>query len=100
MKSFTEIYPTLKRVGNYRIVPVECNDGFQMSIQASEFHYCTPRDNTGPYCKFEIGYPSEPEDLILKYAEDPAEPTGTVYGWVPVEVIDEVIAKHGGIKEV
>lgn len=99
MKSFTEIYPTLKRVGEYRVVPITCKDGFGMSVQASEFHYCTPRENTGPYVNFEVGYPSEPEELIIKYAEDPKDPTGTVYGWVPVEVIDQVIAKHGGIKE-
>jgi aspartate/methionine/tyrosine aminotransferase len=32
----------------------------------------------------------------MKYAESPSNPTGTVYGWVPVEVISEVIAKRGG----
>ena len=24
-------------------------------------------------------------------------PTGTVYGWVPVEVVDQVVEKHGGL---
>ena len=32
----------------------------------------------------------------MEYAENPDHPTGTVYGWVPVEVISEVIAKRGG----
>ena len=33
----------------------------------------------------------------MEYAEDADNPTGTVYGWVPVEVVDAVIAAHGGI---
>jgi hypothetical protein len=37
----------------------------------------------------------EPE--LMEYAEDPVDPTGTVYGWVPVELVNKLIDKHGGI---
>ena len=77
---------------------IECADGFTMSVQASEFHYCTPRDNDGPYAEFEVGFPSQPEDQLMPYAEDPERPTDTVYGYVPLEVIEALIEKHGGVK--
>ncbi len=80
------------------IGPLVCADGFTMSVQASAGHYCTPRDNTGPYTHFEIGFPSQEEPELMQYAESPDEPTETVYGWVPVEVVTAVIVKHGGLK--
>ena len=76
---------------------IECKDGFSMSIQAGEGHYCDPRDNIGPYNSVECGFPSEYEELIIAYAEARHEPTKTVYGWVPVGVVTNVIAKHGGM---
>jgi hypothetical protein len=55
------------------------------------------------YSAVEIGYPSEPEDLIKEYAEfapfddDTADYTDTVYPYVPVKIVDKVLKKHGGI---
>jgi hypothetical protein len=78
---------------------ITCNDGFSMSVQASDFHYCNPRKNLpdGNYSTVEIGFPSEEEPLIVEYAEDESDLTGTVYGHVPVEVVEQVIEKHRGI---
>lgn len=73
------------------------NDGFKMSVQASSGHYCSPRQNQKVYSSVEIGFPSEEEMLIFEYAENKNGLTQTVYGWVPCEVVDEVIEKHGGI---
>ena len=77
---------------------VECKDGFVISVQANKYAYCTPKIN-GPctYEKVELGFPNRKDELILKYAEDEFNPTATVYGWVPVEVVNELIEKHGGI---
>ena len=77
---------------------IVCADGFTMSVQASSIHYCEPRDNDGPYTQFEVGYPSEYEDKLMPYAEDAERPADTVYGYVPYEVVMEVIQKHGGVK--
>lgn len=76
-----------------------CADGFTMSVQASEMHYCTPRETLldGQYDDVEIGFPSAKEELLMKYAEDIFEPTETVYAYVPVDVLEKVIEKHGGI---
>ena len=77
--------------------PVTCPDGLTVSIQASEVHYCTPRDNTGPYTSVELGFPNQiPPKEILEYADDKDSPTDTVYGYVPVDLVKEWIESHGG----
>jgi hypothetical protein len=76
---------------------IECKDGFSMSVQAGTGHYCDPRDDVGPYNSVECGFPSKYEEMIIAYAEASHEPTKTVYGWVPVNVVTTVIAKHGGM---
>ena len=77
-----------------------CADGFNMSVQANEGAYCTPRiDFAANYTEVEVGFPSQKEDLLMKWAESPDSPTETVYGWVPRTVITLVVAKHGGIVE-
>lgn len=79
---------------------VKCNDGFEVSIQASYTHYCYPRKTfAGPYDEVELGYPSEADSLIDIYAEDIEEPTHTVYGYVPIDIVEKLIEKHGGIVE-
>ncbi len=79
---------------------VVCEDGFTVSVQASSFHYCSPRENLldQDYDKVELGFPSAEDSLIIDYAEDPDDPTQSVYGWVPIEIVEELVEKHGGIK--
>lgn len=89
-------YISTRRVNNHITPAIVCKDGFIISVQASEYHYCSPRDNDGPYSKFEIGYPNRKEPLLMPYAEDKSKPTDTVYGYVPESVVKEVIEKHGG----
>jgi hypothetical protein len=87
-----------KNPGWQRQAPrIHCADGFSLSVQASDFHYCVPRDNAGPWAMVEIGYPSADPELIAEYAEDPGALTDTVYSCVPVALVDELIALHGGI---
>ncbi len=40
------------------------------------------------------------DDLILEYAEMPSDPTHTIYGQVPVDVVDALIEKHGGMVDI
>ena len=77
---------------------MECNDGFSMSVQGNEFTYCYPKQSGFSFTEMEIGYPSEYEELIRGYAESD-DFTNTVYPYVPVSLIIEVIEKHGGIKK-
>lgn len=77
---------------------VVCKDGYRVSIQANSYTYCRPRiDHADSYSKVELGYPNQEDDLISDYAENPVNQTGTVYGYVPVEIVDQLLEKHGGI---
>ena len=76
---------------------IVCADGFTMSVQASEFNYCSPRDNLGPYTEVEVGHPNQKDEDLMPYAESKDQPTKTVYGWVPSRIIMKIIAKRGGM---
>ena len=77
---------------------MECADGFTISVQASDFHYCSPRINgADQYENVELGFPNMKEPLIADYAEDQDDLIHTVYGFVPIEVVNKLIEKHGGI---
>lgn len=97
-------YPDVgwRRRGNIeKIFPrMFCTDGFSMSVQARTHAYCKPRDDfADEYSQFEIGYPSEREELLMDYANDEKQPTRTFYVYVPLSVVEAVIAKHGGLTE-
>ena len=82
---------------------VVCADGFTMSVQASENHYCSPRADGAEviYGRVEIVFPSEHEPEFDEYVEQLEDATinwtGSVYGWVPADIVALVIAKHGGM---
>ena len=87
-----------KAAGATRNKRVICADGFEMSVQAHAGAYCSPRkDDAEKYTSVEIGFPSEKEPLLMKWCEEVHSPTETVYGYVPVQVVTNVLAKHGGI---
>ena len=99
-----EEYSSLKEVlTTSRLPHIICEDGFSMSVQVGYSLYCTPKKVAKRYSAVEIGYPSEPEELIKEYAEfapfdeDTTDYTDTVYPYVPVSVVDKVLKKHGGI---
>jgi len=77
--------------------PIICNDGFKISVQGSNGHYCEPRIDTDIYISVECGFPSKTERLITKYAESKGNYTNTVYGWVPFDLVERIIKKHKGI---
>ena len=94
------ILKTFKEEYGYCFRPrIVCNDGFNMSVQGSSGHYCNPRKTQNWYNSLEIGFPSNQEVLINSYAEIKDNWTGTVYGYVPCNIIQDVIDKHGGINQ-
>ena len=87
-----------------RLPHIICADGFSMSVQVGYSLYSTPKKIAKRYSAVEIGFPSEPEELIKEWAEftpfdEDAAPdyTDTVYPYVPVGVVHKVLKKHGGI---
>jgi len=77
---------------------IECNDGFSLSVQASSFHYCTPRSWGVRYAQVEVGFPSAPVPEFSEYKDGNEEDSESVFGYVPVEIVEDVIRQHGGIK--
>lgn len=79
-----------------------CNDGFTMSVQASAYHYCEPReDDPGlGYTAVEVGFPNrKPLGELANYREDSeSDYTDTVYPYVPTSVVLKEIELHGGVK--
>lgn len=73
--------------------PITCKDGYELSVQASSRHFCTPRkDRAKFYSEVEVGFPSEHDDLLgesVNYSE--------VYAFVPIENVAVLINKHGGM---
>lgn len=74
-----------------------CNSGLTLSVQASAFHYCTPRSDKGPYSAVEVGFPNKVVPDLVDYAEDPNNLTGTVYSNVPVSLVMKIIEENEGI---
>ena len=82
---------------------ITCNDGFTISVQAHSGSYCR-RDDNGTPIKVECGFPStRPKtDGLRAYAElcGTDDYTETVYGYVPVEIVQAELDAHGGIVSV
>ena len=78
---------------------ITCEDGFSLSVHAGAFLYSTPRSNHGPWTHVEVGFPSarpEPWDAWAEYVEEADKPTETVYSYVPVDLVADLITAHGG----
>ena len=87
---------------------IRCADGFTVSVIAGWGTYCAPRPGSfnsvpetceGPFWDVEVGFPSErPEPWAewSEYAESAEDPTQSVYGYVPVQLVRDLIALHGG----
>lgn len=91
-----------KSDGRYPMIArIKCTDGFNLSVQCNSANYCSPReDHSSYYSLVEVGFPSAPPTKFLNYAEDQENPTGTVYGYVPIELVADEINSHGGIVDV
>ena len=107
MLAFEEIVAgkgTFRIFGEYRMKDVAdriaCRDGVSLSVQAGRLLYSHPQDDDGPYEAVEVGFPSvSPPDSWQEYFDgdwDAEDHTGSVYGYVPVELVREFIELHGG----
>ena len=67
---------------------------FELSVQASYYHYSSPRENCDEYDEVEIGFPNFKfsDEFISRYADDTNNPLDTVYGYVPIEELALEIA--------
>lgn len=74
---------------------VVCADGVTLSVQASVNHYCTPREDTGPYTEVEVWCISNCDFPINEFEYEESDPSS----YVPIEQVVAFIDNHGGFKE-
>jgi hypothetical protein len=89
------------RRDNHCVVPpIQCADGFTMSVQASACHYCSPRAmlEDGAYTAWEVWHASDycPILFLLGHDVDDEGPLECV----PTEHILACIRYHGGLTNV
>lgn len=72
---------------------IETASGTLMSVQASDFHYCLPRDDVGPYTHVEVEHPDAPEEWAALRSWE------AIYACVPIEVAAAEIDRLGGFAE-
>lgn len=78
-----------------QVPPIVCKSGLAMSVQASRHHYCSPRNDRGPWDKVEIGFPSMLLPELKEYGDGTED--STVYGFVPIELVEKIIEDNGGM---
>ncbi len=86
---------------NYFHLPrIFCKDGFSISIQICKSSYSGSENGIRKFGidwkLVEWGFPSQPIDAE-KYMCESSETTTSVGGYVPVELMEELIEEHGGI---
>lgn len=76
---------------------IQCADGFSISVQADSAKYCSPRESVGPYLEVECGFPMQGKDEVASIDGWDEYGGHPVWGYVPVSLVEELIASHGGI---
>jgi len=77
---------------------VVCADGFTMSVQGgTPYHYCSPREALNTYWKVEVGFPSSDVPEFAEYKDGEGSDTDSVFGYVPMNVVEAVAEQHGGV---
>ncbi len=84
---------------------INCKDGTTLSVQASKYHYCSPRaDGLGAWQQYtlvEVGFitkggePVTPPDSWREYSSDCEFPSD-VYAYIPTDLVGAFIKEHGG----
>lgn len=90
-------YAVKNRSNDFRqLLPeLKLNDGTELSVQASEFHMCYPKEKLadGEYERVEIyTHGEQVEGLYGMYETSPY-----TYGYVHVDFMEDVCQLHGGI---
>ena len=78
-----------------------CTDGFELSVQAGAQFYSHPKKDLpdGAYTHVEVGPIKAVEETLLPYSENKRNPKRSVNAFVPVELVEALIQKHGGFFE-
>ena len=97
INEFLQKYRLVRYGMNVTRPRVKCADGYTVSVQAGWGMYSAPQGDADEYTAVELGYPSAVDGELRPYAENQDDLPATVYGFVPVSLVDAVLEKHGGI---
>lgn len=81
---------TVERGYRYPVEAITCRDGAKFSIQAGEYLYCRPRNNTGPWTHVEV--------MPLNSTANPTKfhcETDDVAAYIPIEDVAAEILSRG-----
>lgn len=83
-------HATVVRGYKYPVSAITCRDGTRFSVQASDFTYCKPRNNTGPWTHVEVM--TLTDDVVPRNWEQDESKIG---GFVPIEAVAQEILDRG-----
>lgn len=87
-----------KRNGKRHASPLVCKDGTHFSIQASDGHYCSPKDRVGPYTSVEVVKLGKPIPTLGAWGKPNERYQGGLWGFLSVVLVNEEIERRGGLK--
>jgi hypothetical protein len=71
---------------------IECRDGSKMSVQAGEYHYCTPRVNEGPWTHVEVMWLGDNTPLHFEVDDS------GISGYCDIRLVAREILSRGNAK--
>jgi len=74
------------------------NNGGGISMQASHYHNCVPKDDEGPYESIELGYPDEMVKIPEEMYTFEEQGSDGLYNFVPASVVVKLIELNDGVK--
>lgn len=81
--------------GSFRmpVAAITCADGVQFSVQASQFTYCSPRNDQGPWTSVEVM--TLTEGATPKFWEHDAG--DNLAGYVPIEAVAREVLRRASL---
>ena len=100
----TTLVELLKALGQMRstmklhVVPyIVTNHGVQLSVQASKFHMCLPKEDYRPeYVAYEVMILGQKE-VVLPEGFQPHTIDGYLFGYVPLDKLEKLVNHFGGL---
>lgn len=80
---------------NFKFPALKLNNGVHLSVQASEFHGCSPKETLkeNEYESVEV-HTSDNVRQLMGY-----EASKCTFTYVPISVMEEICKENGGIKD-
>ena len=78
---------------------IVCANGFTFGLRVGEKHGSIPRAGEGPWTHVEVVAPNRTLGALARYRRDTnTTRNGDIYTEVPVELLDRLVARNGGLR--